>query len=228
MDRTIRLWDVHTGKHKQQLDGHSKGVRSLAYSPEYRFLVSAGFDFDALVWNPYVDQLILRLHGHNNSLCGVEIIPDTPQIITADVDGVFKVWDIRNFACMQTFSAENMGEVKTIVTMTSQKRIVAAGKKVSELPAFASTCTCPRSLIGHSVSSLADEIRLRKAGKPRAHRRSPSVQCDLQPDVAVVYHSSRQRCQDLGRTTGQTAARVSVGFSNIVAVAVLSRTEIYG
>jgi WD40 repeat protein len=91
MDRTIRLWDVHTGKHKQQLDGHTKGVRSLAYSPEYRFLVSAGFDFDALVWNPYVDQLILRLHGHNNSLCGVEIIPDTPQILTADVDGIFKV-----------------------------------------------------------------------------------------------------------------------------------------
>ncbi|KUG01127.1 putative WD repeat-containing protein [Phytophthora nicotianae] len=115
MDRTIRLWDVHTGKHKQQLDGHAKGVRSLAYSPEYRFLVSAGFDFDALVWNPYVDQLILRLHGHNNSLCGVEIISDTPQIITADVDGVFKVWDIRNFACMQTFTAENMGDVKNIL-----------------------------------------------------------------------------------------------------------------
>ncbi|KAJ0399503.1 hypothetical protein ATCC90586_007532 [Pythium insidiosum] len=130
MDRTIRLWDVHTGKHKQQLDGHSKGVRSLAYSPEYRFLVSAGFDFEALVWNPYVDQLILRLHGHNNSLCGVEIIPDTPQIITADVDGVFKVWDIRNFACMQTFTAETMGDVKRVVSVTSQKRIVAAGKKL--------------------------------------------------------------------------------------------------
>ncbi|KUF87556.1 hypothetical protein AM588_10001531 [Phytophthora nicotianae] len=114
MDRTIRLWDVHTGKHKQQLDGHAKGVRSLAYSPEYRFLVSAGFDFDALVWNP---------------LCGVEIISDTPQIITADVDGVFKVWDIRNFACMQTFTAENMGDVKNIVSITSAKRIVAAGKK---------------------------------------------------------------------------------------------------
>ncbi|KAG7389280.1 hypothetical protein PHYBOEH_007545 [Phytophthora boehmeriae] len=124
MDRTIRLWDVHTGKHKQQLDGHAKGVRSLAYSSEYRFLVSAGFDFDALVWNPYVDQLILRLHGHNNSLCGVEIIPDTPQIITADVDGVFKVWDIRNFACMQTFTAENMGDVKNIVSITSEKRIL--------------------------------------------------------------------------------------------------------
>ena len=45
MDRKIRLWDVHSGKHKKMLEGHSKGVRSLAYSPDYRFLVSAGFDY---------------------------------------------------------------------------------------------------------------------------------------------------------------------------------------
>lgn len=162
MDRTIRLWDVHTGKHKQQLDGHAKGVRSLAYSPEYRFLVSAGFDFDALVWNPYVDQLILRLHGHNNSLCGVEIIPDTPQIVTADVDGIFKVWDIRNFACMQTFTAENMGDVKGIVSITSQKRIVAAGKKVS--------------VFAHSLGSVTDldVVRLINAPTVAAPRSSPS------------------------------------------------------
>jgi len=65
MDHTIRLWDMHTGKERKTLIGHTKGVRSLAYSPEYRFLVSAGFDYDALVWNPYVEKLILPLHGHN-------------------------------------------------------------------------------------------------------------------------------------------------------------------
>ena len=31
------------GKHKRVLKGHTKGVRSLAYSPDYRFLVSGGF-----------------------------------------------------------------------------------------------------------------------------------------------------------------------------------------
>jgi WD40 repeat protein len=124
MDRSIRLWDMNSGKHKQTLEGHSKGVRCLAYSSEYRFLVSAGFDYDAMVWNPYVNHLILRLNGHTSSLCGVVIIPDTPQIITADAEGVFKVWDIRNFSCMQTFSAEenrsklNRAETRGFVSMT--------------------------------------------------------------------------------------------------------------
>ena len=40
---------------------------------EYRLLVSGGFDFDVIIWNPYVEHLILRLSGHSNSICGVEV-----------------------------------------------------------------------------------------------------------------------------------------------------------
>lgn len=43
------------------LDGHEKGVYSLAYSPEYNLLVSAGFDRQAMVWNPYMGNLICTL-----------------------------------------------------------------------------------------------------------------------------------------------------------------------
>ncbi|CCI44278.1 unnamed protein product [Albugo candida] len=130
MDRSIRLWDVNTGKIRQILQGHKKGVRALAYSAEYRVLMSAGFDFDVFVWNPYVKQLISRLHGHNNSLCGVEMVENTPKMITADVDGIFKVWDVRNFGCVQTFTAESIGAINEIAMITPKKQIVAGGKKL--------------------------------------------------------------------------------------------------
>ncbi|KAF4315374.1 hypothetical protein G195_011102 [Phytophthora kernoviae 00238/432] len=39
-------------------------------------------------------------------------------------EGFVQIWDIRNFACMQTFTAENMGDVKNIVSITSEKRIL--------------------------------------------------------------------------------------------------------
>ena len=83
---------------------------ALSYSTEYRFMVSVGFDYEGIVWNPYVKHMILKLHGHTSSLCGVEIIPDTPQIITGDISGVFKVWDIRTFTCMQTFMMSDEGD----------------------------------------------------------------------------------------------------------------------
>ena len=116
---------ISTGRHRRTLEGHEKGVRSLAYNEDYRFLISGGFDYDALVWNPYVERLILRLHGHTAPLCGVEVIPDTPQIITADVSGVVKVWDIRTFACVQTFSKEDEGDIakiSSVVTLPKKQR----------------------------------------------------------------------------------------------------------
>ena len=76
IDKTIKLWDLPTCKLRRTLNGHSKGVRQIAYSSEYRFLFSVGFDFDVLVWNPYVANLILRLSDHGTSLCGVSIVSD--------------------------------------------------------------------------------------------------------------------------------------------------------
>lgn len=101
-DSSIFTWDVATTVKQKDLKGHVKGVYSLAYSHEHRFLISAGSDRDALVWNPLVkSRPIFRLKGHTSSLIHVEVIEGTPQIITADSAGVLKLWDIRNFECVQ-------------------------------------------------------------------------------------------------------------------------------
>jgi len=107
LDSAIKFWDISTLTHRKSLPGHKKGVLSLSYSQEYRFLVSAGFDHDALVWNPYVERMICPLKGHTSSLVGVKVIPGTPEIVTADASGIFKIWDIRNFSCVQTFSGKD-------------------------------------------------------------------------------------------------------------------------
>jgi WD40 repeat protein len=108
LDSEIKFWDLPTQVLRKSLSGHLKGAFSLSYAPEYRFLVSAGFDHDALVWNPYVEHLICPLKGHNASLVGVKAIPETPEIITADKDGFVKIWDIRNFSCVQTLCIRDM------------------------------------------------------------------------------------------------------------------------
>jgi WD40 repeat protein len=130
LDTNICLWDMVTGNKRKTLKGgHTKGVCSLAYSSEYRFLASAGFDHEAVVWNPYVENLICRLKGHHCSLIGVEMNRSGgPEIITADVSGVVKVWDVRNFQCVQTFSgsAGNAKSLQSFALTDSSKRLVAA------------------------------------------------------------------------------------------------------
>ena len=50
MDKTVRLWDAITGKHKQTLDGHTREVRSVAYSSDGVTLASGSLDASVLLW----------------------------------------------------------------------------------------------------------------------------------------------------------------------------------
>jgi WD40 repeat protein len=50
-DKTIRLWDVTTGKEIRTLAGHEDLVRTVAFAPDGKTLVSGSFDRTARLWN---------------------------------------------------------------------------------------------------------------------------------------------------------------------------------
>jgi len=91
LDSTIGVWDLYTNAMILKLEGHKKGVFCLSYNPDFRLLISSGFDHDAYVWSPFVNSLVYRLKGHHSSLVGCQCVDNSPEIITADSAGVFKV-----------------------------------------------------------------------------------------------------------------------------------------
>ena len=105
LDKTISLWDAYTESRIVHYHGHRKGVLELAYTPDYRLMFSCGFEHDCMVWSPFVNSSVFRLKGHHAALCGVQCVPNTPEVITGDITGVFKLWDVRKFECVQTFRA---------------------------------------------------------------------------------------------------------------------------
>eukprot|EP00357_Protocruzia_adherens_P001233 CAMPEP_0115009238 /NCGR_PEP_ID=MMETSP0216-20121206/22477_1 /TAXON_ID=223996 /ORGANISM="Protocruzia adherens, Strain Boccale" /LENGTH=921 /DNA_ID=CAMNT_0002376975 /DNA_START=26 /DNA_END=2791 /DNA_ORIENTATION=+ len=131
MDAKICLWDVNTFEPKKDLQGHKKGVLSLDWSDEHNVMFSAGLDHDANAWNPYVKEKIFSLKGHTHSLVGVKVLPNTPQIITGDISGIFKVWDIRTSTCIQTFNCNSYcNDVGCFSLTYPTKRIVVGGRKM--------------------------------------------------------------------------------------------------
>jgi WD40 repeat protein len=110
LDKTVSVWDSHTQERILTLHGHKKGVFDLTYNPQHRLIFSCGFEHDACVWSPFVNSLVYRLKGHHASLVGCQSVEGSHEVITADTSGVFKLWDVRNFMCVQTFSANLSGQ----------------------------------------------------------------------------------------------------------------------
>ena len=79
LDSNIILWDTIKNKKKRvysrhkgnEKKGHKKGILSLAFNESLILLISAGFDHQIMVWNPYIDEPVFTLDGHNAPVVSV-------------------------------------------------------------------------------------------------------------------------------------------------------------
>jgi toxoflavin biosynthesis protein ToxC len=76
-DRTIRIWDLETGRCERVLLGHDESLKSVAWKPgSDSVLLSGSYDFDARVWDLSLDEadaffsVVLRHHRHGVGAVG--------------------------------------------------------------------------------------------------------------------------------------------------------------
>lgn len=129
MNGQIILWNVPAFDGNRKMKKLAKGIYSLDWSSKFSSFFSAGLDRAAYVWNPYVTKYIYKLSGHIHSLVGVKCVPDSIQLVTADISGMFKVWDIRTHSCIQSFNAP-VAELNTFSVSYPEKKIIAGAKRL--------------------------------------------------------------------------------------------------
>ena len=130
LDSNICTWSMTTMQgyriHKKQ----KKAIYSLDWCEDpYRLILSAGLDHDIYIWNPSVPGNIFSLRGHNHSLTGVKWLRGTHQIVSADISGMFRIWDVRTFTTVQTFNCP-LNEINCFAVTSPPKRVVAGGRRL--------------------------------------------------------------------------------------------------
>lgn len=134
-DKTLRLWDLRTGKTIRRFVGHTKEVYSVALSQDNRQIISAGADLGVKLWNTVGEnKFTTETHNHTDWVSCVRYSPivksskvdSKPYFASVGWDGRLKIWNT-NFMIRNSFKAHS-GTVNALAISPNFRYIATGGK----------------------------------------------------------------------------------------------------
>jgi WD40 repeat protein len=93
-DEAVSVFDVESGRRILAPLRHGTLVWSVAYSPDGRYLATAGFSSRAVdVWDARSGRLLRTFRGHTKESKGIAFCPDNRRLASGSGDGTVRVWD---------------------------------------------------------------------------------------------------------------------------------------
>jgi len=129
-DKTLRLWDLNTGKTTRHFIGHTNDVLSVSFSADNRQIVSGSRDKTIKVWNTLGDcKFTITEEGHGEWVSCVRFSPNpsNPVIVSAGWDKLVKVWELSKCK-LRTNHYGHTGYINT-VTVSPDGSLCASGGK---------------------------------------------------------------------------------------------------
>ncbi len=93
VDGFLRIWSILTGKILVEMK-HGSEINSIGFSPDSRWIASAGEDHLVHIWDSQTGKRLTSLVGHRNEVMRVRFTPDGQHIVTASLDRTARIWDV--------------------------------------------------------------------------------------------------------------------------------------
>src|SRR5437016_6843609 len=81
-NKTLRLWDVKSGRALRTFDGHSAGILSVAFSPDGRRVLSGAEDKVLRLWDAESGRALHIFEGHSAGILSVAFSPDGRRVLS--------------------------------------------------------------------------------------------------------------------------------------------------
>jgi WD40 repeat protein len=117
--------DAATGAVLRSLEGHTDAVRSIAYGPDGRRLVSGSDDGTVKVWDMVEGRELRSFRGHGPAVRAVAFNRDGKRVAGGGADRTVRVWDADTGRVLHTLPKQE-GVVEGLAFSPDGKRLASA------------------------------------------------------------------------------------------------------
>ncbi|KAJ5216362.1 NACHT and WD40 domain protein, partial [Penicillium cinerascens] len=152
----VCLWNTATGALTHTLDGHSRSVNSVIFSPDSRLLASCSADGTVRLWGLPIGTVQQTLNSRYGSVHSAAFSPDGRLLASCTDNGRACVWDLARSTLYQTFNCHS--DSVHSAAFSSDGRLLAVGTDDGRVCICdLATATLYQTVDGHSdwVNSLA-------------------------------------------------------------------------
>jgi WD40 repeat protein len=107
--KTIRVWDVATGKETLLLEGHEKSTLPVCFSPTGNQILSGSLDQSVRLWDANTGKELKKMDGHSDNIFRVAFHPNGRYAASASADKTIRLWNLDSGKIVQTYLGHTSG-----------------------------------------------------------------------------------------------------------------------
>ena len=125
-DRTLKVWDLESGRALATLEDHTDGVKACAVTADGRRVISASADWTLKVWDLQSGRALATLEGHAGIVRACAVTADGRCVVSASDDRTLKVWDLESGRTLATLEGHTDRVMACAVTMDGRCMVSAS------------------------------------------------------------------------------------------------------
>ena len=125
-DKTLKVWELGSGRELRTLTGHTDHVNGVAVTPDGQRAVSASGDRTLKVWELASGRAIHTFTSYTDSVNGVAVSGNGTRVASASEDQTVTIWDMEDGRELITLAAHD-GAVYSVAWPLDGKRLLSGG-----------------------------------------------------------------------------------------------------
>lgn len=106
-DKTVKIWDVNTGKLLKTLEGFASFGRAVSFNSNGNFLAASNSDKTIKIWDATNFTLLSTLLGHTDGVLAIDFNPKKNELVSAGNDNLIIIWDLNSFTVKHRITAHS-------------------------------------------------------------------------------------------------------------------------